>query len=85
MLLYFSLKVYDMFLLRFEKKEALEVLGMLVAFHLLDYITKFIPFMNLLFWYVNATYFLFGIEEKYLSLNIMLLPMNMVNKSIMIT
>lgn len=58
---------------------------MLAAFHLLDYVTKLIPFMNLLYWYVNVTYFLFGIEEKYLSLNLMMLPIPSVNKSIVVT
>ena len=84
MSLYFIFKVYGMFNVTFEKQQAMEVVAMLLAFHLLDYLTKFIPFMNLLYWYVNINYFLFGIEEKYLSLNIMLLPMNWINKSIII-
>ena len=85
MFIYFGIKVLDLFKVRFEKRQAIEVAGMLIAFHLLDYITSFIPFMNVIYWYVNIYYFLFGIEEKYLSLNIMLLPMNAVNKSIIIT
>jgi hypothetical protein len=84
-LLYFVAKVQYMFRVRMEKQQALEVVGMLAAFHLIDYLTRFIPFVQLLFWHVNVAYFLFGIEEKYLSLNTLLLPMGWIHKSIIIT
>jgi len=58
--LYFWAKVLLLFRAEVEKKHAIEVVGMLAAFHLLDYITRFIPFMSLLFWYVNIHYLLFG-------------------------
>lgn len=82
---YFCIKAALLFKVSFEKRQAVEVVCMLAAFHLLDYVTKLIPFMNLLYWYVNVTYFLFGIEEKYLSLNLMMLPIPSVNKSIVVT
>ena len=85
MLLYFVFKIWRLFKLQITRQQAVELVGMLVAFHLLDYLTKFIPFMNVLYWYVNLNYFLFGVSEKYLALNIMLLPMNWVNKSVIIT
>jgi hypothetical protein len=58
---------------------------MLACFHLLDYITNLLPFINTFYWIVNIAYFLFGIEEKYLSLNLMMLPIPVISKSVVVT
>ena len=61
MSIYVLFKVYLLFNVTIQKQQAIEVIGMLIAFHILDNITRFLPFMNVIYWYVNIYYFLFGI------------------------
>jgi hypothetical protein len=82
---YLGAKAILLFQIGFEKQQGVELVCMLVVFHLLDYVTSLIPFMPLLFWYVNLAYFLYGIEEKYLSLNLMTLPIPLLSKSLVVT
>ena len=84
MVVYFGVKVLLVFKLQLQLRQALEAVGMLLAFHLLDFLTSFLPFLHPLYWYLNAHYLLFGSEEKYLSLNTMLLPLDPLSKSVLI-
>lgn len=61
-LAYFVLKAGLLFNVGFEIRQSIEILCMLACFHLLDYITNLLPFINTFYWIVNIAYFLFGIE-----------------------
>lgn len=79
---YFLLKVAILFKFTYKPQEIIEIVIMLAAFHLLDYFTKFIPFVNIVCLLANLSYFLMGIDEKFLALNLLILDLPMLNKSL---